>query len=212
MLRVCASLVSLIWILASVPASALGASWTFENAPDPPGSMNSLGESSVWLSGVSCSSFTACTAVGGYVTSQGTATLAERWNGSRWSIQQTPNVSGVPDSAFSAVSCANAKTCTAVGASGSGSSFDTGGKPLIETWNGKRWTMRAAPNPTGDGVLDGISCNTPMTCVAVGETFSAAIEPPHALVETTAGGEWTAQEVQPAPTAPGDTPTLTGIS
>ena len=46
--------------------------------------------------GVSCTSATACTAVG-YDASVGTTvTLAERWNGTSWKIQSTPNPTGAP--------------------------------------------------------------------------------------------------------------------
>ncbi|MEA2314573.1 MAG: hypothetical protein QOI03_1265, partial [Solirubrobacteraceae bacterium] len=44
------------------------------------------------LSGVSCTTASACTAVGYYVNSAGTRlTLAERWNGTSWATQTTPN-------------------------------------------------------------------------------------------------------------------------
>jgi hypothetical protein len=42
-------------------------------------------------------------------------TLAERWNGRRWSIERTPNPAGAKASELEAVSCAPATTCTAVG-------------------------------------------------------------------------------------------------
>ena len=47
------------------------------------------------LYGASCTSASACTAVGDYVTSTGASkTLAERWNGTAWTLQSTPNPSG----------------------------------------------------------------------------------------------------------------------
>ena len=46
------------------------------------------GWSGVYLSGVSCSSVNACTAVGNYYDAAGdNPPLAERWDGSAWSIQ-----------------------------------------------------------------------------------------------------------------------------
>jgi hypothetical protein len=45
-----------------------------------------------YLYGVSCTSATACTAVGYYTNSGGTdVTLAEGWNGTSWAIQVTPS-------------------------------------------------------------------------------------------------------------------------
>jgi hypothetical protein len=43
------------------------------------------------LYGASCTSASVCTAVGDYVTSTGASkTLAERWNGTAWTLQSTP--------------------------------------------------------------------------------------------------------------------------
>jgi hypothetical protein len=41
-------------------------------------------------------------------------TLAERWNGTSWSIQATPNPPGLR-AGLSAVTCPSAGVCTAVG-------------------------------------------------------------------------------------------------
>ena len=72
------------------------------------------------LQGVSCTSATACTAVGDYVNRDGTqVTLAERWNGTSWTIQSTPNPTGAQYAGWTAtlqgVSCTSATACTAVG-------------------------------------------------------------------------------------------------
>ena len=73
---------------------------------------------------MSCTSATGCTAVGNYgihaicPLALGTCTaraLIERWNGRRWSIQQTPQPAGATQSDLSGVSCASGTSCTAVG-------------------------------------------------------------------------------------------------
>jgi hypothetical protein len=47
------------------------------------------------LSSISCSSAASCTAVGYYYTpTNDQKTLAERWNGKKWSIEETPNPAG----------------------------------------------------------------------------------------------------------------------
>jgi hypothetical protein len=82
-----------------------GTSWSIQTTPSPTAS---------GLSGVSCTSTTACTAVG--FTDYNNATLAEAWNGTSWSIQTTPNPAGATSVGLNAVSCTSATTCTAVGA------------------------------------------------------------------------------------------------
>ena len=62
------------------------------------------------LSGASCPSKTMCTAVGQRPLGQ---QLAERWDGSRWSLQQTPMLRS---STLSGVSCPSETVCVAVGA------------------------------------------------------------------------------------------------
>jgi hypothetical protein len=63
------------------------------------------------LIAVSCTSATACTAVG----SGNTRVLVERWNGETWSVQPTPKPAGSSDSVLMGVSCTSATACTAVG-------------------------------------------------------------------------------------------------
>jgi len=82
-----------------------GKSWTLQHVPEPPGSSYSI------LQGVSCTSPTACTAVGG----DSAGTVAESWNGTRWSVQATPNPPTAGETFFEGVSCTSATTCTAAG-------------------------------------------------------------------------------------------------
>jgi hypothetical protein len=51
------------------------------------------------LLGVSCTSSTACIAVGYYKnSSEVVVPLAERWNGTEWKVQSTPNPAGAAES------------------------------------------------------------------------------------------------------------------
>src|SRR5262249_37160023 len=100
-----------------------GSKWRILPIPSPQGA--------AWtnLGGVWCVSPSACEAVGAMASRSGAVTaLAERWNGSRWRIQPTPNLS--KGGALNGVSCTSASACTAVGGSGGG--------PLAERWNGTR--------------------------------------------------------------------------
>lgn len=86
-----------------------GTSWRIQVMPAVRGSQGTL------LQGVSCSSLTACTTVGYNFVPAGIATLAEHWNGTRWTVQATPNPAGAGASRFFGVSCLSANACTAVG-------------------------------------------------------------------------------------------------
>jgi hypothetical protein len=83
-----------------------GTKWTIQPTPAPGSSSD--------LNAVSCTSPTACTAVGHYNTPTGKATLAERWDGTNWTIQSTPNPPGASSALFG-VSCTSTTACTAVG-------------------------------------------------------------------------------------------------
>src|SRR5205823_6314005 len=117
-----------------------GSSWAIQPTPNPSGVYGSR------LSGVSCSSASGCTAVGGYVTSSGIeVTLAERWNGTIWAIQPTPNPTGAKSSQLAAVSCNSASACAGVGTYTNSSGTQV---PLAERWNGTSWAIQMTPNLT----------------------------------------------------------------
>jgi hypothetical protein len=139
-----------------------GASWSLQNAPSPSGARSPS------LSGVSCTSPTACTAVGGYGTSGAGQSLAEVWDGVSWSIQTTPNV-GTLGTGLSGVSCAQAASCEAVGRYETSSTPTDA--PVAEAWDGTSWSAQNVPVPTGalTSQLSQVSCGTPTTCMATGE-------------------------------------------
>jgi hypothetical protein len=92
------------------------------------------------LNAISCSSNRSCTAVGSSIfAEEAQVTLAEHWNGRRWSIQPTPNPAnpGLTDfptgPVFNAVSCTSTRFCIAVGTNAP----PTGvlGRPLAERYS-----------------------------------------------------------------------------
>jgi hypothetical protein len=103
----------------------------------------------------------ACVAVGG----SNSGTLAERWNGSQWSIQMTANPTGSVHW-LSGVACPTSSNCTAVGSYYNGSQT----VPLVEGWNGTTWTAQSVPLPAGatGGWLEDVSCVAVNSCMAVG--------------------------------------------
>jgi hypothetical protein len=78
--------------------------------------------------------------VGLNVTGSAPLTLAERWNGTRWTIQPTPNPVGAFDINPPVVACPSPSACTAVtGYANVGPKVT-----LAEQWNG---TGQAVPLP-----------------------------------------------------------------
>ncbi len=174
-----------------------GSSWSVLPAPPPAGARRSF------LNGVSCTSATACTAVGSYQTRSGKhVTLAERWNGSTWSRQPTPNPASPPRSALAAVSCTSATACTAVGSSAV-DNFGSNSRTLAERWNGTTWSIQPTPNGPAGNFLTGVSCPAPAACIAVGGSNGAP------LAEAWNGISWS---IQPTPTTSGSSPQLNSVS
>jgi hypothetical protein len=140
-----------------------GTEWATQATPNPAGATASD------LYGVSCSSSTACTAVNYYLNASGTPeTLAERWNGTEWVVQYTPNPSGAQSSSLYGVSCASATSCTAVGDYENSAGIEDA---LAESWNGTEWTIEEAQISSGSehSALYGISCTLATACTAAGE-------------------------------------------
>lgn len=161
-----------------------GGTWTVQSTPNPPGAAASA------LNGVSCPTSSACTAVGQFSVKSGAQlTLTERWNGSNWRIQPTPNPAGSPSSRLFAVACPAADTCTAVGTSNS--------KVLVERWDGSRWRIQSAPVPPGAqfSELNAVTCTAATSCIAVGDYVNSS-GADVSLAERWNGTSWA---IQPTP-------------
>ncbi len=157
-----------------------GTAWTITTSPNQPSSTNDL-------SAVSCTSSTACTAVGVSVNGSSIAhTLIERWNGTAWSISVSPNPGGISNE-LNAVKCTSSTSCTAVGDYYTASNVD---QTLVERWDGSTWAVVASPNQgTGQNYLDGVACPSATSCMAVG-FFRNASSVPQTLVESWDGSTW----------------------
>ncbi|MFN2581249.1 MAG: hypothetical protein ABR498_00710 [Candidatus Dormibacteria bacterium] len=125
-----------------------GTSWSIVSSPSP----SQLGpnqplpnEVGNYLDGVSCVDASFCVAVG-YDYSSATSThapigLVEHWDGSAWSLVDSPNPSQTGDF-LDAVSCTSRDFCVAVGFALDGSSYDN----LAEEWNGSAWSVLTTPD------------------------------------------------------------------
>lgn len=124
------------------------------------------------LYSVSCASLVACTAVGGsnepadQIGAPPAVFLVERWNGTSWTAQPTPNAtnSGAAYGAqLSGVSCVSATTCEAVG--GTDSASNALNRAYGELWSGSGWTLQAMPD--ANNAL-AVSCSSTTACLAIG--------------------------------------------
>jgi sugar lactone lactonase YvrE len=160
-----------------------GGNWSLTSTSNPSSTSNSLSD-------VSCSAASSCTAVGSYNGASGNAsTLAERWNGTGWALQTTPNPSGTTANNLYGVACAATNECTAVGLS-----YKEGGgtSTLIERWNGASWSIVTSPNPEGfkEAELYDISCVSASDCWAVGKAKKGIGFPEAGLIEHWNGSAW----------------------
>ena len=169
-----------------------GTAWTAERTPKLPGGTNSF------LRGVSCTSAASCTAVGDYSAGAKDVTLAERWNGTAWTVEPTPNPPGARGSFLYGVSCATARSCTAVGDFINRASAQ---QTLAEHWNGTRWSIQPAASPPAgrQGGLMAVSCAAATACTAVGLSLNSS-GASLTLAESWNGTAWS---VRPTPDVPG---------
>jgi hypothetical protein len=89
-----------------------GTAWS--GVPTPPLGGGYGSEDRYFFDAVACAGRTPCTAVGGIATGN-ELNLGERWNGTGWRVQRTPDLPGILDEFLSAVSCADGRSCLAVG-------------------------------------------------------------------------------------------------
>jgi hypothetical protein len=164
-----------------------GGRWSLRTFSVPTGSRG------INVRGVSCTSRSACTAVGdeappftdGELESE---PLAERWDGSHWSTQIVP----LPGEAsfivgLSAVSCASATSCTAVGHYNP--NWDSARiLPFAERWDGRRWSVQTMPvRVRTETEFGAISCTSNTMCITVGRDERGA------LAERWDGSRWSIQ-------------------
>ena len=139
-----------------------GTSWSTVPSPNP------VGAYSTFLVSVSCTTSSDCAAVGYAFSNGGVSALVERWNGTTWSIETTPNPAGSTTLLYG-VDCASATSCFAVGTQSGGPGT------LVEEWNGSTWAIVPSPNRAGTNFdqLKGVSCVSATSCVAVGSAQSS---------------------------------------
>ena len=177
-----------------------GSTWSITASPN----MSTIQDNQ--LTSISCTSPTACVAVGDYSNGTNGQTLVETWDGSAWSIASSPNTSSVQNNQLSGVTCTSPTSCVAVGSYFNG----TNGQTLVETWNGLVWSITTSPNTSSsqNNQLASVSCTSPTACVAVGSYFNGTND--QTLVATLMGTTWS---IAASPnTSPLQNNQLTGVS
>jgi hypothetical protein len=164
-----------------------GSAWSILSTPSPVGSVISS------LAAVACTSATACTAVGdSFNAANVKSTLDERWNGTTWSVQPTPDPAGASNSTLVGVACRVSTSCIAVGSytkTPSGHPFT-----LAESWNGIAWSIVTTPNPPANrgASLLSVACSSGSACTAVGNWFNSS-NTEVTLAERWSGTAWSIQ-------------------
>ena len=139
-----------------------GAGWSIQSTPAPDGAVStSLASVSCWVD--------QCMAVGYFKdTSYTNQPLAERWDGTSWSVVDVPLPAGSTGTTLGAVDCSGDGACIAVGWY-----QDLAWQlfALAARWDGSAWSLQTMPDP-GQSTLSGVACPGPTMCLAVGTTFT----------------------------------------
>lgn len=135
------------------------------------------------LDGVSCTSATACVAVGSYSFSSSNQALSENlveyYDGRHWSFVNAPNLrQGIGDG-LGSVSCAASTFCAAI---------ETNGGSLIKPAHDGHWfPVPTARRGSGASVLTSVYCTSSRWCAAVGGYQATGYQP---FVQTYQGKGW----------------------
>ena len=125
-----------------------GTSWSITAAPLVVGTKDRPTD-------ISCTSPSACVAVGTSQTGQRSTGVLWRWDGSTWTRDTMP-ATGLPDSHLYGVSCLTSTWCSAVGIRADGA---VPGRTLAVVWDGTVWSFVPTPNLDDQyNYLKGISC------------------------------------------------------
>lgn len=113
-------------------------------------------------------------------------TLVEHWNGTKWSVVSSPN----PDmygNALSGVSAASGSDVWAVGVG-----YDSNGipsQPLIEHWNGTKWSVEPGPGSGRASILTAVAAISASDVWTVGYSYDSR-QFSYALTEHWNGTAW----------------------
>jgi hypothetical protein len=164
--RIRFALILALLVAGSFPATA-AEDWA--RVPTP----NAIDGHHNFLQGLDCVSPDDCWAVGHHNSPSGNRTLVLHWDGQRWSLVSSPNPAGHTITTLTAVGCANADLCWAVGFAYDGIDYRT----LTLGWNGTAWTVATVEDTStpGSDFLYDVSCASASDCWAVGQHLPGAL-------------------------------------
>ncbi len=129
------------------------------------------------LTGITCVSSSDCWAVGSLNTGTGDSTdqtLAERWNGTRWSTVTSANISTSSTDQLVGVTCTSSTNCWAVG---NAAGYHSSPSPaLTEHWDGSTWSIVPSDQVSTKDTdwLSSVTCIGPTDCWSVGWSLGSA--------------------------------------
>jgi serine/threonine protein kinase len=155
-----------------------GSTWRAGHVPVPAGTNGSIVN-------VQCTSTTWCIGVGSYLVpdAEANTALAEVWNGTGWAIMPSPGLPG-KSVTLSGITCTSRGECIAVGErqpAGDGNSGNVTSY-FVQRLSKGSWKVMSTPTSQGYGTLESISCVSPNSCVAVGNTYAGDTDEPSALL------------------------------
>jgi hypothetical protein len=143
-----------------------GAGWTIVPSP------NTGPDHGNYLGSVACPAVDSCWAVGTDQDGSVTRTMIQHWDGTSWTIVESPNTK-YNLNALDSVSCSAADNCWAVGAYYTGITWQT----FTTQYAGNGWIIGNSPNHSylTLNLLHGVACPEESTCWAVGEWLEGPI-------------------------------------
>ena len=119
-----------------------------------------------------------------------TQTLTEHWNGTKWSIVSSPNPSAI--NVLNSVVKISANNVWAAGDSTSSPAPSADYTPLIEHWDGTKWSVVNAVLQGSSDLLNGMAAVSANDLVVVGDYRSSVdpLGPYFTLVEQWNGTQW----------------------
>ncbi len=184
----------------------VGGVWTPGLALGQPA--NGSASVSAWLTGLSCTTVDACTAVGTYFDASDLPVpmVTSETNGT-WQLPSEIQMaaSDQPVQGGWSISCSAASTCTAVGTVGTGAGDEAA---AASEANGV-WSGVSAVSSTPGTEISDVSCEGEQ-CVAVGDEASANSDT--AMLFNDANGSWSETVVNPSPKSAGASSALESIS
>jgi hypothetical protein len=142
-----------------------------------------------------CWTMSDCLAVGANTPQMATQLIAERWNGTRWTRAAMPKPAGADEVTISGVACPYRIECIAVGDGYPPAGSKSGAFPIVEYWNGSRWTATRAADVGSEDFLEAVACPAAKSCYAVGNHLPKGSRSSAPLIEHWNGSKWTWQNV-----------------